>query len=340
MNDGKPRNNKERLRESIAESKARANNKRLYGLLGYPVAHSLSAVMHNAAFAALGIDAEYRLFEIKPEDLKEFLTNQILQNSSIKDIEGNSVATKDIYGFNITIPHKLRARHILEEKFPPRYDTKLIHVDLYYVKISGAVNTVKKNGDKLEYYNTDAPGFLQSLENDLRFVTKDQKVFLMGCGGAGRAIIASLSWRQAQVNKIYILEVNNEAVASTKEYFSRLPNYYRRFCEDKLQFISEEEKSEVIKDCSLLINATPVGMKNTDPCLVSEEMLRKDLFVYDVIYNPPETKLLAHAKKAGCGTSNGVGMLLNQGMLAFEIWTGQKAPVEVMRKALREATSK
>lgn len=311
------------------------NEKRIYGLLGYPVKHSLSAFMHNAAFKALNIKAEYRLFEIKPEDLEEFLANKILQNSSIKDIEGNSIATKDIYGFNITIPHKIRARHILEEKFPPHYDTKLVPEDLYYVKISGAVNTVKRNEEKLEYYNTDAPGFLLSLENDLRFVTKDQKVFLIGCGGAGRSIIASLIWQQTKINKIYILEINNEAIVSTKEYFSQLPNYYRSFCENKLQFILEEEKSKFIKDCSLLINATPLGMKESDPCLVSESMLHKNLFVYDVIYNPAETKLLKMAKKVGARTSNGLGMLFFQGMLAFEIWTGKQAPRDVMWKVLQ-----
>ena len=176
-----------------------ANNvKKIYGVLGYPVKHSLSPVMHNAAFGHLKIDAEYKLFEVRPEALEDVL----LGNISIKDTEGNEVYAGDISGFNITIPHKIKAKELLEKKFPFDQNAVLINIDLYYVKLSGAVNTVKREANILRYWNTDAPGFLKSLEVDLEFEPKGKNALLIGCGGAGRAIIAALSWGNVGIKKI------------------------------------------------------------------------------------------------------------------------------------------
>ena len=315
------------------------STKRIYGLIGYPVKHSLSPAMHNAAFEHLDIKAEYRLFEVKPDELEEFLIEKILKDTSIKDVYGNSISTKDIYGFNITIPHKVKAREILERKFPFDKNVEYIHPDLFYVQISGAINTVKRDGDELRYWNTDAKGFLDSLEKDLGFVTKNKKVLLIGCGGTGRAIIASLSWVQTYINTIYIYDINNTTLDSTKRYLAHASERFKHFSRDNLKFISSDtEIPSIIEDCDLLINATPVGMKEGDSSLIDKEVLRickGNLSVYDVVYNR-ETQLVKDAKELGIPAVGGLGMLLYQGMLSFEIWTGKTAPKDVMEKALSD----
>ena len=134
-------------------------NKSLYGLVGYPLGHSLSPLMHNAAFKKLGIAAEYRKFEVRPEGLEDFLLNDI----SVKDTEGNSVRARDVKGFNITIPHKIRAREILEKNFSSNQAKEV----LYYVQISGAINTVRRAGDKLFYLNI---GIVRYLNNKIPLV--------------------------------------------------------------------------------------------------------------------------------------------------------------------------
>ncbi|MBU4346254.1 MAG: shikimate dehydrogenase [Candidatus Omnitrophica bacterium] len=305
----------------------------IYGLIGYPARHSLSPAMHNAAFKVLGISAEYRLFEVKPEDLEGFLLNK---DFLAKDIEGNSIYAKDIVGFNITIPHKVKAREILEESFPFEYKNLILR-DLYYVKLSGAVNTVKRDSDGLKYWNTDVAGFLESLRNVLDFETKNKNALLIGCGGAGRAVIAALSWKQAQVEKIYITDIKVEVMEAAKKYFLQLPQ--SSYLEDKLEFISREQIPDKIKDAQLLVNATPIGMKEGDGSVVDKSLLHKDLFVYDLVYNR-ETQLIKDAKSKGLNTTSGEGMLLYQGVEAFEFWTAQKAPVDTMRQALNEAINK
>ena len=310
---------------------------KIYGLIGYPVKHSLSPRMHNDAFEALKINAEYRLFEVEPAELEGFLLDDI----PVKDIDGNLVSKEDILGFNITIPHKVKAKEILEKKFPFNQDTPQILQNLYYVKLSGAINTVKRADGELKYFNTDATGFFKSLTQKeplcLGFKPKGKKVLLVGCGGAGRAIIASLSWIDVGVEKIYINDINKEAVDSAKKHFSQLPQY--SYLKDKLEFISMEQISDKIKDSNLLVNTSPVGMKESDGSAIDKSLLHKNLSVYDVVYNR-QTQLIKDARSLGLAAVDGLGMLLYQGIDSFELWTGQKAPVEVMRKALREATSK
>ena len=150
-----------------------------YGLIGYPVKHSLSALMHNAAFKELKIEAKYRLFEVAPEDLEDFL----LRDKEIRDSKGESFSMRDLSGFNITIPHKVKAKEILERQFP-----EIVKYDIgSRVRISGAINTVRIAVDKMYYLNTDVIGFRQSLREDMKFNPKDKNVILVGCGGAGRA---------------------------------------------------------------------------------------------------------------------------------------------------------
>lgn len=281
----------------------------IYGVIGWPVKHSLSPAMHNAAFKGLGIDAEYRKFEVRPEELEDFLLNK-----------------KEVVGFNITVPHKVEARKILETKFSSD-QTKEV---LYYVQISGAINTVKREGDKIFYLNTDVYGFRGALAEDLKFEPRDKNVFLIGCGGAGRAVVAGLIWEGggASANKIYVYENTDKALESAKRHFSKFS-----VTKEKLEFISSKEISSVINKCQLLVNATPVGMREGDPSVIDKKLLHKDLYVYDVVYNR-ETELIKYAKSLHLRAVGGLSMLLYQGMRAFEFWTGELAPMEVMKQAL------
>ncbi len=207
------------------------SGKKIYGLIGYPVKHSLSPAMHNAAFQALNIDAEYRLFEVPPQRLEEFLLNT---DKIFEDTDGNSVRAGDILGFNITIPHKV-----------PALLKSTTIVTSHEVILVGSVNTVKrdKNTGKLYYYNTDTTGFMKSLQEDLKFDTRNKNVFIFGCGGAGRAIIAGLTCKGTNVKKIYIYDVNKDAMDSTKRHFDNFSDYM----EGELEFITEAQILEKIE---------------------------------------------------------------------------------------------
>ena len=301
---------------------------KVYGLLGFPVKHSFSPVMHNAAFKELKIHAEYKLFEVKPEELSDFLLGDIL----VKDIYGSPVFSKDILGYNVTIPHKIKAKEILSEAYPSHGEKELSH----YNEVSGAINTVKRVGPKLKYRNTDVPGFTRSLKQDLKFNSKYKSVLLLGCGGAGRAVIASLSWKGAYIKKIYVYESNLEAARAARRHFSQFP-----FMKKILEFISVEQISNTLKQCHLLVNASPVGMHEGDVSPVKKEILskNKELSVYDVVYNR-KTQLITDARSLGYPAAGGLGMLLYQGVISFEYWTGKRAPEAIMREALEKEISK
>lgn len=273
---------------------------KIYGVLGYPAKQSLSPLMHNAAFKALGINAEYKIFEKSPQELENFL---------------HTLAQQNIFGLNVTLPYK--------EKVIPFLD-KISD----QVKLIGAVNTVKLSGAKLEGFNTDGEGFLRHLSGDLGFDPKDKNISIIGAGGAARAISAYLGIHQPR--SISIFDADREKLLTL---VSHLKTNFKKIGIKAADSIEELN----IENSDLLINATPVGMKETDPLLVDEKLIHRGLLVYDLIYNPKETKLLKVAKGKGAEISNGLGMLLCQGMFSFEIWTGSKAPKEIMQKALLEA---
>lgn len=294
-----------------------STEKEIYGLVGYPVKHSLSPLMHNAAFSELGINAEYRLFEKSPEGLEKFLLKEVFE--------------QNILGFNITVPHKIRAKEIIENNFPG-VDRQLLEQDAYYVKLTGAINTVKRVGDRLIGFNTDAAGFFRSLKEDLDFDPKGENVLVIGCGGAGRAVIAALSWKNIGIKKIYINDIKKEALNSAREYFSKLPQPQLR---EKLEFIYSDNIPDVLKKCDLLVNATPVGMDD-DNSPVEKAYFHEGLRVYDLVYNRT-TRLVKEALACDLRATSGLNMLLYQGATSFELWTGQKPPLEIMRQALNKA---
>ncbi len=287
---------------------------RRYGLIGHPVKHSFSKAMHEAAFSHLGIDAAYELFEVKPEELEDFLLNR-----------------KDVTGFNITIPHKVRAREIFEDFL----NSEPFDIG-NHVEISGAINTVVRDKNKLFYANTDVKGFLSALEEDLELKAKDIKdknVLIFGCGGAGRAIIAGLAGAGGSGN-IYIYDPSESATDSAKEHFFKF-SYLKK----QVKFILQQEIKEVISNCTLLVNASPVGMKEGNAFVVEKKLLHKNLSVYDVVYNR-ETQLVKEAKEVGLNATGGLKMLLHQGAWAFRIWTGQEPPIDVMFDALQKELEK
>lgn len=271
---------------------------KIYGVLGYPAKHSLSPAMHNAAFHVLKINAEYRIFEKKPEELENFL---------------HSLPEENIYGLNVTIPYK--------EKVIPFLD-KISNE----ARLISAVNTIKVSASQLEGFNTDGEGFLNHLAEDLKFNPQGKTIAVIGAGGAARAISVYLSKTRPKIITIY--DVDKTKLSAL---ISHLQGNFKN-----VEFKAANSPEELnIRDSDLLVNATPIGMKETDACLVDKKYIHKNLLVYDLIYNPKETKLLTAAKTKGAKTSNGLGMLLYQGMLSLEIWTGEKAPKEVMQEALK-----
>ncbi len=272
----------------------------IYGVLGYPAKHSLSPLMHNAAFKALGINAEYKIFEVEPQGLEKFIRSLYRQNIS---------------GINITIPYK--------EKVVPFLDSISLEAGLI-----GAVNTIKVSENKLEGFNTDGEGFLRHISEVFDFDPRGKIIALIGAGGAAKAVSVYLCKNTPKSIAIYDIE---------KAKVSALIEHLKKSCEG-VDFYEANSIGELnIQGSDLLVNATPIGMKETDPRLVEPKFLHKDLLVYDLIYNPQETKLLKSAKEKGARTSNGLGMLMYQGMISFEIWTGKKASKDVMEKALSSA---
>lgn len=271
----------------------------IYGVIGWPIKHSLSPAMHNAAFKALGIDAEYRLFEVKPEELEDFI-----------------LAKKSAAGFNVTVPHKEKCMALLDSIDPPAVSI-------------GAVNTIVIKSGKLTGYNTDSLGFIAALEKDLDFSVKGKSVFVLGSGGASRAVSFSLAASGAK--KIILTDLFLDKIKSLAE------NVRKFYPECKVDILEPKKiyREVDLSGIDLLVNATPVGLKESDSILFDKGVFRKGLAVYDLVYNPEKTKLVELAENSGLKASGGLGMLLYQGAESFKLWTGRKAPVEVMRKALR-----
>lgn len=268
---------------------------KIFGIFGYPVEHTLSPFMHNAAFEALGLDYCYIPFSVRPEDL---------------NISVGAIKALNIRGVNITIPHK--------ETIIPYLDELDREAELI-----GAVNTVLNKDGRLIGYNTDGRGFVRSIREEGGITPKGKRIMIIGAGGAARAISFSLA--NEDVEKIFINDIISD---KAKELSSAV----RRKTSTETIYIKDFK--EGVGEVDILINATPLGMKKEDPLPIPPEFLSSGILVYDIVYNPPETPLIREAKKKGAKTLGGLGMLLYQGALSFKIWTGQEPPIEVMRKAL------
>jgi shikimate dehydrogenase len=262
---------------------------KITGLFGYPVEHTLSPAMHNAAFEALGLDYCYVAFPVHPDYLKEAV---------------KAIRALDLCGVNVTIPHK--------EKVIPFLDD--IDKEASYI---GAVNTIVNSVGMLKGYNTDGRGFMQSLF-ECGISAEGKEVLIVGAGGASRAISYYLG---KEAKELYLYDIEKEKaerlVADLKKNF------------DNISTVDDIARTERFH---ILINATPLGLKEEDPLPFDTALLRSDQIVYDLIYK--KTRLLDEASKKGCLTLDGLGMLLWQGVFAFELWTGVSPPVDIMRDAL------
>jgi shikimate dehydrogenase len=261
---------------------------KLYGVVGNPIGHSLSPIIHNAAFKEKGLNAIYLAFE--SEDIKGC-------------IEGMNALP--INGMSITIPYKTAVIPLLD------------NVDQLADTI-GAVNTVINTKGRLIGYNTDAMGAFSALEEVV--ATEGKSCIIIGAGGAARAIG-------------YLLKNNNVDIIIANRSKERGLELSRAL---NCGFINLNEVDN--KSPDILINTTPLGMSpQTDLCPVSEHALRKGMVVMDIIYNPMKTRLLLMAEAKGCVTISGLSMFINQAAEQFKLWTGQEAPVAVMKKAAEEA---
>jgi len=277
---------------------------KIYGLLGHNITYSLSPAMHNAAFKKLKIEAEYRIFDKKAEDLEIFL---------------NSLLRSEICGLNVTIPYKQNA-----------YDffNKYGHINKEAEKY-GAINTIVIRNKSLYGYNTDGDGFMKALKIDLSFNPRHNKVFIIGAGGAGT--VCALKIARA-ADKIFIKDTDEKKIEVFRERFLKY------FGSTKLEIVKnkDEDVKRAVLECQLLVNATPFG-RNKNEFIVKPEFLHKDMKIFDLIYSPPATCIMEEAEKIGIKAVNGLGMLLYQGAKSFELWTEKKAPVETMREALEGA---
>jgi shikimate dehydrogenase len=268
-------------------------------LIGYPVDHSLSPIIQNASFRHLGLDYVYVAFNVQPEELKGAILG---------------VKSLGIYGLNVTMPHKISIIQYLDE----------LDVD---AKRAGSVNTILNLNGKLIGYTTDGIGAL----NALKYAGVDpsgKKIVILGAGGASRSISFALAkWACEIVVLNRTLEKAMMLVNDVKRALGAETNIRAS------QFNDENLRME-IENADILINATSIGMKPKEAeTPVKREFLRRDLVVFDIVYDPLETKLLREAKIIGAKTIDGLSMLIHQGAVSFEIWTGFKAPIEVMRKA-------
>jgi len=277
------------------------------GVLGDPVAHSLSPQMQNAALKHEKIEMQYARFHISPGELAEAFNR-------LRDLE--------FVGFNLTLPHKTAAPELVD-----RIDDD--------AKQIGAINVVKIAKGRTQGFNTDGLGFARAIREEFSVDLRDLRVMILGAGGASRAI--ALECAKSRCERLVIAN-------GTLEKGERLVEKLRKFFEGpkvlgpvpRLQAIPWEESAFQfqIANIDLIVNATPVGLNRGDPSPLSSRLLAPHLMVYDTIYSATRTPLVSAAIEAGARAANGLSMLLHQGALAFEIWFERSAPVEVMRKAI------
>lgn len=269
----------------------------VFGIFGYPVEHSFSPGMHNAAFAKLGMDACYVPYAVAPTSLKDAV---------------RAIVPLGLRGLNITVPHKEKVIPFLDDVTE---DARLI----------GAVNTIEVRDGRLVGHNTDGRGFLRSLREETSFRPKGKRVLIVGAGGAARAIAFNLALNGAA-------EVMLSDVDAKKA--DLLARDVRRTTKTSTEAVPSAGLRDHARNAHCIINATPLGLHRRDPLPFSRDLVREGHLVCDLVYNPPVTPLLRAAASCGAGTLSGIGMLLFQGVIAFEVWTGKKAPLEVMRRAL------
>lgn len=273
----------------------------LTGLFASPSAHSVSPIIHNNAFKKLGLNYAYLSFEVNKDNLKDAV---------------KSIKTLKMRGVNLSMPNKKEVIQYLDEISET-------------AKLSQSVNTIVNDNGILKGYSTDGKGFFKSLEEEKIFV-KNKNITIFGTGGASISIISQAVFESVENIFVFKRDKNWEEQKKILDNISDKTN-----C--KIELYSLEDKNILkrkIEESILLINATNVGMKENISLIEDKSFFRKDLIVSDIIYNPTKTKLLQIAEKEGCKIVNGIGMLLYQGALSFELWTDKKMPVEYIKEIL------
>lgn len=276
----------------------------LFGIFGHPLSHTLSPAFQEAGFEKVGLRAHYLVFDLSAPYFKRAM--KALKKLPLK-------------GFNLTIPYK---------------QTVIPYLDWLTdsARAIGAVNTVYRFGKKWYGTNTDADGFWLSLKKEWNWKAKGKNALVLGAGGAARAVLYALA-----SHGIHSIAISNRTETKAQQLIGEFSKLF-----PKTNFFSTSLDNESdVSSFDLIVNTTSVGLGERDKALLTSSQIpsagRDKKYFVDLIYNPAETAFLKVARKKGHKTLNGLPMLLYQGARAFEIWTGKKAPVEVMRKALDEA---
>lgn len=274
----------------------------LTALLGSPVAHSISPLMHNEAFAQLGLDYVYLCFDVNEDSLETAV---------------NGLKAAGIRGFNLTMPNKNLMAQLADRLSPA-------------AQLLGAVNTVVNDNGLLTGYNTDGIGYMRSVQ-DAGYDVIEKTITVMGAGGAASAICA-----QAALDGVKKIHIFARPTSRFWERTVKLADTINQTTGCRVLVHEHGDTSalrDALQESALLVNGTSVGMApDTDRTILSDtSLLHPDLIVSDVIYNPRKTRLLAEAEAAGCRTFNGMYMLLYQGAEAFRLWTGLDMPVDVIK---------
>jgi len=284
----------------MSSEKRISSKTKIFCVIGHPIEHSMSPIMWNPALQELGLDYVYLAFDVHPKNLE-------------KAISG--IRSLDIRGINVTLPHKETVIKYLDE------------IDPIALKI-GAINTIKNDEGTLKARNTDASGAKKALLDAGCNISGKNIVFL-GAGGVAR----SLAYIMAEESNHIILTdlIEERAITVANEIKDKMKaNIEGKIC-------NKDNVNESLKKADILINATPIGMyPRVEDTPITKDMLNADLFVFDVVYNPLETRLMKEAAEIGCQTLGGLDMLVNQGILAFEWWTSRSPNRSLMKKNIIE----
>lgn len=278
---------------------------RLVVLLGYPVHHSYSPAMQNAAFRAAGLNLVYLAASVPPERLAPAVA---------------AVAALDMPGANVTVPHKERVPAFLDEVAPE-------------ARLLGAVNTIVHRNGRLVGHNTDGTGFLRALR-EAGYDPRGEAVVVLGAGGAARAVAVTLALEGAKEIVVFnrTLDRAHQLAALVRE---RGCGGAAALGWEALEGQTPEARAAFVR-AGLVVQTTSLGMspRLEDGPPVPPEWMSANHLAYDLVYNPSDTAFLRMARKAGARTAGGAGMLLHQGAAAFELWTGRDAPLAAMKQAL------
>ena len=270
------------------------------GVIGDPIEHSRSPQMHNAAFAKAGLDYVYVPFHVRPDDLARAIAGFKALN---------------VVGINVTLPHK-------QAVIP--YLTSISRE----AELIGAVNTLTFLEDGIHGDNTDAPGVLRALEDDGNLsVPVGENVVVLGAGGAARAIVVAFAL--AGVASITIANRTTEKAIALAEEMQQKTGVSMHG-----MGLADARVADAVRQSTLLVNTATASMDLTQPLLISVDWLQPNAIVYDIVYTPPVTPLMAAAAARGCQTLGGIGMLIHQGAIAFEKWTGVIPCTQTMQQAL------